>query len=146
VFAPFDRDPYLHTSTLPAAPVAMAAARATIEVIESEGLVQRAGELGGLLLEGLRKAVAAHIGHLVAEVRGAGLLIGVAFHDSGTAAEFLMDLLDNDLIVNHSMNAQSVIRLTPPAVLTDAQAQRVIAAFEAACAALSRRFPAGARA
>ncbi len=144
VFAPFDRDPYLHTATFSAAPLAMAAVRATIDVIRSEGLVERAGELGGALLEALHKSVTAHIGHLVAEVRGKGLLIGIAFHSGGLAAEFLMDLLDNDLLVNHSMNAQSVIRLTPPAVLTDAQAARLIAAFEAACASLARRFPADA--
>lgn len=143
-YAPFDRDPYLHTATFSAAPLAMAAVRATIEVIESEGLVKRAGELGQTLIGGLRAAVGSHIGHLVAEVRGQGLLIGIAFHSGGLAAEFLMDLIDNHLLVNHSMNEQTVIRLTPPAVMTDVQAQRLLAAFEAACVALAGRFPAEA--
>jgi len=139
-FASFDLDPYLHTSTFSAAPLAMAAVRATVEVIAAEGLVERAGQVGARLLASMT-ATAASIGHLVAEVRGAGLLIGVEFRSGHFAAEFLMDLLDNDLIVNHSMNAHPVIRFTPPATLTEAEESRLLASFERACAALATRFP-----
>lgn len=140
-FAPFDRDPYLHTSTFSAAPLAMAAVRATVEVIEREGLVERARELGARLLDGLAKTAAAHIGHLVTEVRGAGLLIGVELRSGELAAELLMDLLDNDVLVNHSMNAHPVLRFTPPATMTPADEARLLSSFELACAALASRFP-----
>jgi len=140
-FAPFDQDPYLHTSTYSAAPLAMAAVRATVEVIQSEGLVERARDLGARLLEGLAKTVAAHIGHLAVEVRGAGLLIGVELRSGELAAELLMDLLDNDMLVNHSMNAHPVLRLTPPATMTPADESRLLSAFDAACQALASRFP-----
>ncbi len=139
-FAPFDRDPYLHTSTFSAAPLAMAAVKATVEVIGEEGLVDRAGQIGARLLEGLRTIVGRHVPHLVAQVRGAGLLLGVEFVSGHYAAEFLMDLLDHDVIVNHSMNAHPVIRLTPPAVLTPAQEARLLESFESACKALASRF------
>jgi putrescine aminotransferase len=142
VFAPLDQDPYLHTATYSAAPVAMAAVRATIEVIRDEDLVGRARDLGTRLLDGMTRVAASHIGHLVREVRGAGLLIGVEFTSGHLAAEFLMDLLDCDVLANHSMNAQSVIRFTPPAVLTPADESRLLAAFERACVALAARFPA----
>jgi putrescine aminotransferase len=140
-FAPFDKDPYLHTATFSAAPIAMAAVRATVEVIQSEGLVQKAHDLGARLLEQLTKITSAHIGHLVAEVRGAGLLIGVEFRSGHYAAEFLMDLLDNNIVVNHSMNAHPVLRLTPPAVMTEAEEARLVKSFESACTALAARFP-----
>jgi putrescine aminotransferase len=139
-FAPFDRDPYLHTSTFSAAPLAMAAVKATVDVIAGEGLVQKAGEIGERLLAGLSAIAAAQIPHLVSEVRGAGLLIGIELRSGHYAAEFLMDLLDNDVIVNHSMNAHPVIRLTPPAVLTPQQETRLLEAFESACRALAAKF------
>ncbi len=142
-FAPLDQDPYLHTSTFSAAPLAMAAVRATVEVIQSEGLVDKARDLGVRLRQGLSEIVAAHIGHLVAEVRGLGLLIGLEFHAGHHAAEFLMDLLDHNVVVNHSMNAHPVIRFTPPAILDPAGEARLLSAFGSACAALAARFPVG---
>ncbi|MBQ1074920.1 aspartate aminotransferase family protein [Micromonospora sp. C31] len=139
-FAPFDKDPYLHTSTFSANPLAMAAVRATVEVIRDEKLVERAAELGARLLAAITDAVRS-IGHLVADVRGAGLLIGVEFRSAMHAAEFLMDLLDNDVVVNHSMNAHPVLRLTPPATMTSDEEKRLVASIERACAALAARFP-----
>ncbi|MEH1015553.1 aminotransferase class III-fold pyridoxal phosphate-dependent enzyme [Micromonospora sp. CPCC 206060] len=140
-FAPFDKDPYLHTSTFSANPLAMAAVRATVEVISGDGLVDRAAQVGGRLLAAIREAVRP-IEHLVAEVRGAGLLIGVEFRSGHHAAEFLMDLLDNDVVVNHSMNAHPVLRLTPPATMTPDEEMRLVASFTRAAAALAARFPA----
>jgi putrescine aminotransferase len=140
-FAPFDLDPYLHTSTFSAAPVAMAAVRATVEAIESDGLVDRSRDLGERLLTSFRAVVDQHIAHLVAEVRGAGLLIGLAFESGDLAAEFLFDAIDSGIIVNHSMNAHPVIRFTPPVVLGADDEQRLVAAFEQACASLAERFP-----
>ncbi|MER8043644.1 aminotransferase class III-fold pyridoxal phosphate-dependent enzyme [Streptomyces sp. NPDC094032] len=140
-FAPFDRDPFIHTSTFSAAPVAMAAVRAAVETIHEEGLVDRARTLGERILSALRAAVAEHCPHLVREVRGAGLLIGVEFQDPGFAGEFLLELLHLNVIVNHSLNAHAVVRLTPPAVLDEADLQELTAALHAAARALGERFP-----
>ncbi|MFD7782347.1 aspartate aminotransferase family protein [Streptomyces nojiriensis] len=140
-FAPFDRDPFIHTSTFAAAPVAMAAVQAAVETIHEERLVDRARTLGERILSALRAAVAAHCPHLVREVRGAGLLIGVEFQDPGLAGEFLLELLHRSVIVNHSLNAHSVVRLTPPAVLDEAEVQELAAALLAAARTLGERFP-----
>ncbi|HET8657368.1 MAG TPA: aspartate aminotransferase family protein, partial [Micromonosporaceae bacterium] len=80
--------------------------------------------------------------HLAVEVRGAGLLIGVELRSGELAAELLMDLLDNDVLVNHSMNAHPVLRLTPPATMTAADEARLLGSFDTACQALAGRFPA----
>lgn len=141
-FAAFDRDPFLHTSTFSAAPLAMAAAEAAIDVIEDEGLVARAEVLGRRIRAGLDSAVARHAPHLVREVRGLGLLIGVDFHDPGLAGEFLLELLARDVIANHSLNAHAVVRLTPPAVLGARELDHLDEALDAALRALARRFPA----
>lgn len=140
-FAPFDADPYLHTSTFSAAPLAMAAVRATVEVIESDGLVKRSKELGKRLLGSLRKAADLHIPHLITEVRGIGLLLGIEFTSGHFAAEFLLHALDSGILVNHSMNAHPVIRLTPPAILTATDELRLTNAFETSCRSLAERFP-----
>ncbi|MFF8658040.1 aspartate aminotransferase family protein [Streptomyces huasconensis] len=140
-FAVFDRDPFIHTSTFSAAPVAMAAAEVAIDVIRDEGLTERAAELGRVLLGRLRGSLTEHCGHLVREVRGVGLLIGVEFHDAGTAGEFLLELLDRHVIVNHSLNAHTVVRFTPPAVLGDAEADELSEAVDGAARALGGRFP-----
>ncbi|MGW7334124.1 aminotransferase class III-fold pyridoxal phosphate-dependent enzyme, partial [Streptomyces sp. NPDC054840] len=138
-FAAFDRDPFIHTSTFSAAPVAMAAALAAVEVIGDEGLTGRAAQLGTVLLDRLRAAVAEHCPHLVREVRGVGLLMGVEFHDAGTAGEFLLALLDRRIIVNHSLNAHAVVRFTPPAVLSEVEVEELSEAVEGAAREIGRR-------
>ncbi|MFJ4953082.1 aspartate aminotransferase family protein [Streptomyces sp. NPDC088760] len=140
-FAPFDRDPFIHTSTFSAAPVAMAAAESAVAVVEEEELVSRARRLGDRLLPLITAAVARHCPHLVREVRGAGLLIGVEFHDPGLAGEFLLELLHRDVIVNHSLNAHAVVRLTPPAVLTAEEAEELVEAVRQSARTLGERFP-----
>ena len=116
----------------------MAAATAAVTAIRDEGLVERAAALGARMLAGLRAALAP-CGPLVQDVRGAGLLIGLEFADPGTALDLVLDLLDRGVLVNHSLNAHRVVRLTPPAVLTDAEADRVVEAVAAAALALADR-------
>ncbi|WP_432093033.1 aspartate aminotransferase family protein [Streptomyces sp. bgisy100] len=140
-FAAFDRDPFLHTSTFSAAPVAMAAARASIEVIEEEGLVGRAQRSGARILALLTDILTTHCPHLVREVRGRGLLIAVEFRDAGLVGEFILDLLDHGVVVNHSLNAHAVARFTPPAILTEGDLERLATAVEAAARALGARAP-----
>ncbi|MFF2658426.1 aspartate aminotransferase family protein [Kitasatospora sp. NPDC058032] len=144
-FAAFDRDPFLHTSTFSAAPIAMAAARAAVELIEEEDLVGRSHALGGRLLAMLTRVLGEHCPHLVADIRGRGLLIGVEFHDAGLVGEFILELLDRGVVVNHSLNAHAVARFTPPAVLEEHELERLEAAVTAAARALAARLPAPSR-
>lgn len=141
VFRPFNRDPFIHTSTFSGAPIAMAAARAAVEAIEQDGLVDRAAALGATLLHCMRAIVAARCPHLVADVRGVGLLIGVEMAGLGLAGELLSELVERHVIVNYSLNAGAVLRFTPPAVLTDADMSFLLANFDAACAAVAARYP-----
>jgi putrescine aminotransferase len=141
IFRPFDRDPFIHTSTFSGAPVAMAAARAAVEAIEMDDLVHRSASLGARLLPGLHAAVERHCPHLVSDVRGAGLLIGVEMANPGLAGELLSEIVDRHLLVNYSLNASSVLRFTPPAVMSDDDTAFLLAAFDDACAAVAARFP-----
>ena len=139
-FEPLCRDPLIHSSTFGGAPLAAAAARAAIGVIEDEGLVERSARLGAELLEGLRTAAEAEMPHVVADVRGAGLLIGVELRSEVAAAELVLELVSERILTNHSFNAGRVVRLTPPAVMTDAEAEWLLRGFAAAAAAIGRRY------
>ncbi len=140
VFAPFDDDPFLHTSTFSAAPIAMAAVRATVEVIEDEALVERSAQTGARLLAGLRAIVADRGQGVVSDVRGAGLLIGIELSASGLAGELMLELVDHGIVANHSLNAHPVIRFTPPATLTPNEESRLLEAVDSSLAALARTF------
>ncbi|MFG2294484.1 aspartate aminotransferase family protein [Streptomyces sp. NPDC048603] len=137
-YAPFDKDPFLHTSTFAASPVAMAAAAAAVAAIREEGLVERARALGEDLLGRLRGALAPLLGGVVADIRGRGLLLGIEMRDEGAAGQLVMHLLESGLLVNHSLNAHRVVRLTPPAVLTPDDLDRITDVFTSAATALAR--------
>ncbi|QNP68951.1 aspartate aminotransferase family protein [Streptomyces roseirectus] len=139
-FAAFDRDPYLHTSTFSGAPLAMAAARGAIEAIRDDDLVARARTLGARLLADLRAIVTGHFGGAVREVRGRGLMLGVEFAEPGPAGDLLIELIQHGVIANHSLNSHLVLRLTPPAVLDDADVDVLRTAMDRACRIQAARY------
>jgi putrescine aminotransferase len=53
--------------------------------------------------------------------------------------DLVLELLDRGVLVNHSLNAHRVVRLTPPAVLTDAEADRVVETVADAAAVIAGR-------
>jgi putrescine aminotransferase len=117
LFAPLNADPLLHSSTFAGSPIAAAAVTATIGAIKSEGLIERTRELGPLVKGLAADATTTHCPHLVTEVRGEGLLIGIDFVSADAATEFLIGLLDEHVIPSYSLNSSNVLRLTPPAIL-----------------------------
>lgn len=136
----FNRDPFLHSSTFAGAPLAMAAAHAAVTVIEQEGLVGRARELGDRLLDRIEAVLAPAPGELVTEVRGRGLLIGLEFAAPHLAGDFVLELLARGVIVNHSLNNQRVVRLTPPASMDQPDVDWLLEALEGSAGAVRRRF------
>jgi putrescine aminotransferase len=142
VYAPFSRDPFLHTSTFAASPLAMAAAAATVRVIREEGLVDRARRLGEELLSGVQGIARAHPEGPITDVRGAGLLIGIQLRDPADAGDLVLELLQRRVLVNHSLNAHDVLRLTPSALLDDADVEWLLEALAAAVQAVAPPHPA----
>lgn len=141
-YAPFDADPFLHSSTFAGAPLACAAALAAVEVISSEGLHERAREIGDRLLGQVHEVLAGRLGSRLVDVRGRGLLIGCGFDEAGVVGELVLELLTQGLIVSSSLNQHRVLRLTPPAVLTRADEQFAIRALDRAAVAVRSRLAA----
>ncbi len=76
VFDRMDRA-VVHALTFAGNDLAMAAGLATLDVLESEGLVEHAARMGARLLAAFRAMAAGH--EMVREVRGKGLMIGIEF-------------------------------------------------------------------
>jgi putrescine aminotransferase len=135
-FKPFDKDPFIHTSTFSGNPLAMAAACGAIAAIKEDSLVERSARLGEQLLTELERIARGTLGDRVREVRGAGLLIGLEFTVPGLAGDLLLELIGAGVLANHSLNSASVMRLTPPAVLEPSDVQFLLDAFEQATRAV----------
>jgi 4-aminobutyrate aminotransferase len=106
-------------------PVTAAAALATLEVIEREGLVDNAARVGAFALERLHEMKHKHA--LIGDVRGRGLLLGIelvrdrcAKTPANDAAErVLYRALSRGLSFKTTMG--NVITLTPPLIITQQQ-------------------------
>ncbi len=130
IFSLFDENPYIHSSTFGGNPLACAAGIAALEVIEEEGLLEQAREKGRYLLEGLRQVQRQYPG-VIREVRGRGLLIGLELATEGVTGMMISELMNHHVIIIHSLNNPKVIRVSPPAVITTAQLDAVLAAVGA---------------
>jgi 4-aminobutyrate aminotransferase-like enzyme len=104
-----------HGSTFGGNPVACAAAVATIEVLESEGLYDRALAIGEVVMGRLRALDAP----VVVEVRGIGGMIGVELRDKAAAEAVQTRCLADGVIVLTCGPEGNVLRLIPPLTITD---------------------------
>lgn len=114
--------PGSHGSTFGGNPVCCAASLAVLDTIVDDDLLARAKHLGERLREGITHAA-------VAEVRGSGALLGIVLTTPiAKAAEAA--LAEAGFLVNAV--APGVLRLAPPLILSDAQADAFLAALPAA--------------
>ncbi len=114
--------PGSHGSTFAGNPVCAAAAMAVLDTIESEGLIDHAAALG----KHLRSAIEELHHPQVAQVRGRGLLIGIRLV-APTAAAATGAAANAGFLLNAA--APDVLRLAPPLILTDEQADGFVRAL-----------------
>jgi acetylornithine aminotransferase len=114
-----------HGSTFGGNPLACAAAHAVIDALVDDGLIERAAALGERMLDGFRKALAGD--NRVVDIRGKGLMLGIELN--APAPNLVKAALATGLLIN--VTHDSVIRLLPPLILTDSQADEIVARVSA---------------
>ncbi|WP_316520273.1 acetylornithine transaminase [Kitasatospora brasiliensis] len=114
--------PGQHGTTFGGNPVAAAAGLAVLDTIESEGLLEHAQKIG----ERLRGGVEALGDPLVSHVRGAGLLLGIVLTQP-VAGKVQAAAQEAGFLVNAAV--ADAVRLTPPLVLTEQEADAFLAAL-----------------
>jgi len=126
-------------------PVACAVALANIEIIEREGLVENAARVGGYLHDGLRGLMERH--PIVGDVRGRGLLLAIEIvKDRATKEQFaegdeLADKLTAALLSRGVLcRAANVVNIAPPLVISEAEADELVAALDGALGEVERGF------
>ena len=110
-----------HGSTFGGGPLACAAALAVIETLKREDLARRAARLGERMLKGFKQSLAGVAA--VKDIRGRGLMLAIEL--DRPCRELLTRAIDAGVLIN--VTADSVVRLLPPLILTDAEADEIVA-------------------
>ena len=115
--------------------VSCAAALATLDVIQEEGLVENAARQGERLREGLEKVAGANT--VIGDVRGRGLMLGNEFTapdgspDAATALRAQQAAAENGLLLLTCGPAGNVVRMIPPLVVTGDQVDTAVSLWAA---------------
>ncbi len=113
--------PGTHGSTFSGNPLVCRAALAVLETLTKEKLDKRASALGARILAGFQQALSGVAG--VKDIRGRGLMLAIEL--DRPCKELIALALAKGLLIN--VTAESVIRLLPPLILTDAEADEIVA-------------------
>ncbi len=132
-----------HGSTFGGNPVSCAAVTATLDVIEREGLLARAGELGERVRTEVERWRSQGLGP--ADLRGRGAMIGMEFMDgegrpdAERVAGIKHHALEHGLLVLSCGIDDNVIRLLPPLTVSDQELSEGLEILEAAVSAVGPR-------
>jgi len=124
-------------STFGGNPVACAAGLAVLDVLEEENLQQHALQVGAHLIEGLKKLQTRHA--LIGDVRGSGLFLGIDLvldcetrEAAPLQASYVVNRLrDCGILAGTDGPHQNVIKLRPPLVFSEADADLFIEMLDA---------------
>ncbi len=150
VFDRMDRA-VVHGSTFAKNDLAMAAGLATLDVIESEGLMQNAARMGARLIASFERMAERH--ELVKAVRGKGLMIGIEFGaprslalkaswnlletaNSGLFCQLIVIplLKDHRILTQVAGHANHTVKLLPPLIISEEDCDWIERSFEAVIA------------
>jgi ornithine--oxo-acid transaminase len=141
---------YVHQSTFGRNRLSMAAGLAALRIIDRDGLVERAEQVGNQLRDGLRELQQRY--EIIQEVRGAGLMLGFELRPpSSRRGRFswrLMQMASEGLfpqliviplhrdhgVITMAAGKNDVIKLLPPLTLSEEEAASFLRALDAVLA------------
>ena len=112
--------PGTHGTTFGGNPLVSAAALATRNALEEEGLLANATRVGDYLKAALQRALDGTAG--VVEVRGRGLMLGIEL--DRPCGVLVKQALEAGLLIN--VTRENVIRLLPPLIFQEADAEHLV--------------------
>ena len=118
-----------HGSTFGGNPLACAVARAALKALTEEGMIENAACVGARL----QASLAAVAAPAVKEVRGRGLMIALELHPNAGGARRICEALQGRGLLAKETH-EHTIRIAPPLILTEAQADWIAEQFEAVLA------------
>jgi ornithine--oxo-acid transaminase len=121
-------NPGSHGSTYGGNPLGCAIARAAIQVLKDEKLIERSARLGKILMQSIRDLAGGH----VVEVRGRGLLVGIEL--DRPVRDICEKLLTRGILCKDTH--ERVIRLAPPLVIEERELDWLAKELHAALAGL----------
>lgn len=110
-----------HGSTYGGNPLVCHGAYTVIRTLIDDQLIDNAGKMGSYLLNALKTALATQ--NKVSNIRGKGLMIGIEL--TQPCGELVGAAADAGLLIN--VTAGNTIRLLPPLVITEAEADQIVA-------------------
>ena len=136
--------PGAHASTFGGNPGCIAAALATLDVIEKEGLLRNSQEVGDHMQKRMANWPRKH--RIVGDIRGRGLMIGVEIVKDQATREH--GASERDRIVELAFErgvlflgcGPSTVRIAPPLIVTKEEAYVAIDALEEAIASVEKSF------
>jgi 4-aminobutyrate aminotransferase len=126
--------PGAHGSTFAGNPICAAAGLATLDLIEG-GLRENAGAMGERLRGGLERIAAES--DRIRDIRGAGLMLGIEFHDHEEANAVQQAAFERGLLVLEC--GESSLRFSPPLIVDELSVDRALQLFGDALASAPRR-------
>jgi acetylornithine/N-succinyldiaminopimelate aminotransferase len=125
-----------HGSTFGGNPLAMAVGNAVLDLVDDEGFLATVVARGEALRAALRTKLVEAYPDLVAEVRGAGLMLGVKFAQPGANAAVSEAAFAEGLLTVTA--ADNVLRIVPPLVITEDDIETGTDMLARACATVQR--------
>ncbi len=130
-------EPGDHSFTFAHFPVAMAAALATIQVIEDENLLENSRKIGRFFTETLQEMQSHY--ELIGDIRGPALMLGVELVKNRKTREparheadrFITEGLKRGVIFGESkyLGMGNIVKVKPPLTINESQAQQVMEVF-----------------
>ena len=111
-------------------PLGCAAACATIDAIEDEGMLENAAQRGQQLMAGL--VAMAGRGLPIVDVRGRGLMVAAEMQAPPGTASRAVKLAGEKGVLLITAGARETVRFLPPLVVTAAQVEEALRVFEGA--------------
>ncbi|MFX1513422.1 MAG: aspartate aminotransferase family protein, partial [Promethearchaeota archaeon] len=112
----FEDDPFLHISSTGGSELGCYVARKMLDIISQPSFldhVKKMGNLFGTSLNMLRN----HLGNLVADIRGRGLMWGIEFPSEQISMGFTLAMIKSGIFADYCGNNKFVNKLMPPLIV-----------------------------